>query len=1216
MKKYPLPLFLIIVLSIMILFTSCDPKIEQDICTITFDDNGVEGVKIPDKMELVKGSSFTLHSCSVVTDKGYDFVYWSTTPDGAGKKFFSYSTYEAENSLSLYAQWVPHKYNIFYDYNGGSLQPDSINPSYYSIETESFTLSKPVREEYDFLGWKLIEEKNDSEAKKEYLIKQGTYGDLSFVAVWKLLNSYIISYDSNGANGYVSTENKLENKSVIIADGFELTKEGYSFAGWNTQTDGLGTSYKPGERYTTNADIKLYAQWQAVPYTVLYDLDGGIFQEDISNPKEYTIETDTFKLQSPSKEGYTFLGWKIAEAEDSTAMKDFSIKKGSIGNLSLKAVWRPLNSYSIVYIANGADGSEDTAFKQEDKEITIASADKLTRRGYTFDSWNTQENGKGRTYKAGEEYTMNANLKLYAQWQAIPYTISYDLKGGVLQTGISNPSKYTVETDTFILENPRKGDYEFFGWKIKNHDSSQAKTEYTIEKGSIGDLSLEAVWSASPKITVTFDSNGEDGSVPNPITAYLGESFTIPIGDNFIKDGYLFKEWNTERDGSGTAYRENTTVVATKHLILYAILEKTPLVFSYMANTDSYSVKCTDANITSCVVPARYKGKPVTTLDDYAFCSCTSLKSITLPDSLTAINVFAFYKCTALRSITIPDSVISLGNSVFWECTSLESIILPSCLTGISAGTFYKCTSIQSIIIPDSVTSIGNNAFSYCESLRTITFPEGITSIGLLAFDSCNSLQSVTLPDGLTTIGNYAFRGCAAIQSITIPEGVTTIGSGEFQNCSNLSFVNLPNGITSIGSNAFAGCNSLKSIAIPEGVTSINDGVFQNCTSLTYLSLPSTITAISNSAFKGCKNLSIKLSEGITTIPEEALKGAVGVISITLPSTINTIGKNAFEGCENLSVIFAEGITTIPANALSNAKGVISVTIPSTVKNIGDYAFFNCTSLKSITLHEGLNTIGSRAFYSCTSLRFINIPDGLITIGDYAFYSCTSLQSVTLPEGLTSIGSATFSGCNALQSINLPEGITSIKQEVFSKCSALETLTLPSSVTSIDYGAFDKCTSLTSIILPNGLKSIGNFAFSSCVSLESIALPDGLKTIGEKAFSSCLSLESATIPEGLTFIGDYAFRDCTAIQSITIPEDVTTIGFGEFQNCSNLSFISLPEGITSIGSNAFAGCRSLKSIIYQGTKAQWEAIEKGDLWDYSTNNYIIHFKDGDSPKEV
>lgn len=169
MKKYSLLLFLIIVLSIMMLFASCDPKIEQNICTITFDGNGVEGVKIPEKMELVKGSSFTLPSCSVVTDKGYDFVYWSTNPDGAGKKLFSYSTYKAENSLSLYAQWVPHKYSIHYDYNGGALQPDSINPSYYNIETESFTLSKPVREDYDFLGWKLAEEKNDNDVKKEYL---------------------------------------------------------------------------------------------------------------------------------------------------------------------------------------------------------------------------------------------------------------------------------------------------------------------------------------------------------------------------------------------------------------------------------------------------------------------------------------------------------------------------------------------------------------------------------------------------------------------------------------------------------------------------------------------------------------------------------------------------------------------------------------------------------------------------------------------------------------------------------------------------------------------------------------------------------------------------------------------------------------------------------------------------------------------------------------
>jgi len=100
-----------------------------------------------------------------------------------------------------------------------------------------------------------------------------------------------------------------------------------------------------------------------------------------------------------------------------------------------------------------------------------------------------------------------------------------------------------------------------------------------------------------------------------------------------------------------------------------------------------------------------------------AFNGCTSLTSITIPNSVTRIGSYAFAYCTSFVSITIPNSVESISNSVFWGCESLASITIPNSVTSIGSYAFYNCTSLASIIIPKSVASIGIDVFCGCTSL-------------------------------------------------------------------------------------------------------------------------------------------------------------------------------------------------------------------------------------------------------------------------------------------------------------------------------------------------------------------------------------------------------------------------------------------------------------------------------------------------------------------
>ena len=217
---------------------------------------------------------------------------------------------------------------------------------------------------------------------------------------------------------------------------------------------------------------------------------------------------------------------------------------------------------------------------------------------------------------------------------------------------------------------------------------------------------------------------------------------------------------------------------------------------------------------------------------------------LTLPESYNGekyeIYKRAFSGCTSLTSITIPDSVTSIGERTFSGCTSLTSITIPDSVTSIGSYAFYECTSLTSITIPNSVTSIGEGAFDHCTSLTSITIPNSVTSIGEDAFRGCTSLTSMTIGDSVTSIGGSAFIGCTSLKSITIPNSVTSIGEYAFAYCESLESITIPDSVTSIGEGAFWGCTSLKSIIIPDSVMSIGSYAFEDCTSLTiYCEAPS-----------------------------------------------------------------------------------------------------------------------------------------------------------------------------------------------------------------------------------------------------------------------------------------------------------------------------------------------------------------------------------------
>lgn len=471
------------------------------------------------------------------TVDGYTFIGWNTSADGKGTAYAPGTTWTANGTLTLYAQWTPGQAGLTYDGNGATggktdPQPGKTDEK-INVRDNGFT-----RDGYMFVTW------NTQADCKGKAVDPGDewtlQGSGTLYACWAG-TAQTLAYHGNGATGGNTAvqSGKTGDELTTNANGF--TRDGYTFVRWDTAKDGSGTAYGEGKNGVSQYTMKpagndLYAIWKANPASIVYR--NGYPNTTGSTPDTTgsTGDTVTVSQNGFDRPGYTFTGWSTSKRGD-PSLNPGDKHTLEPGTTTVWAQWKA-NPAHLVYNSNiGSIGSETKTVDGVVDQTVKTIDNPFDRPGYTFSGWNTQADGKGKAYDPGADCTLTANDKstpkntsvLYAQWTINKVTLKFDPNGGVGGYPSINTDAFgsvTIPKDAKEPKVTRPG-FRFTGWSLKKtpdkDETLLTPGKDTVSMPAEGEVTVYAQW--EPAMT-TLPFTGGNAQIPT-IWLWAGLAFLI-----------------------------------------------------------------------------------------------------------------------------------------------------------------------------------------------------------------------------------------------------------------------------------------------------------------------------------------------------------------------------------------------------------------------------------------------------------------------------------------------------------------------------------------------------------------------------------------------------------------------------------------------------------------------------------------------------------------
>ena len=470
------------------------------------------------------------------TIDGYTFAGWATSPDGSGARYAPGARWTANGTLTLYAQWTPGEAGLTYDGNGatgGKTDPQTgKTDEKINVRDNGFT-----RDGYTFVRW---DTQADCRGKAVNPGDKWTLqGSSTLYACWAGV-AQTLTYHGNGATGGNTAAQSGHTGDELTTNANGFTRDGYTFVRWDTAKDGSGIAYGEGKngvgRYTMKpAGNDLYAIWKANPATIQYRNDWPNTTGSTPDTTGNTGQNVTIAQNGFTRPGYTFTGW-ARDRRTNPSLQPGGRYTLTPGTTTLWAQWKADPAHLIYNSNSGSTSQTRRTDGVVDQTLTVI-ANPFTRTGYTFTGWNTQADGRGKAYAAGNGFRLVADAKsnpvntsvLYAQWRINRVTLKFNPNGGTGGYPDITADAFTTVTIPADAKEPKvqRPGFRFTGWAMKPTpgagDTILSPGKGTVSMPDRGSITVYAQW--APAMT-TLPFTGGQAQVP---TIWLYAGFALML---------------------------------------------------------------------------------------------------------------------------------------------------------------------------------------------------------------------------------------------------------------------------------------------------------------------------------------------------------------------------------------------------------------------------------------------------------------------------------------------------------------------------------------------------------------------------------------------------------------------------------------------------------------------------------------------------------------